>query len=1621
MFFNSVCSRYYRRKVWFLLLIRFCCFINVVSVCMNTPQTFKKVEALRYVTLGIDIVTGLILACEALIKILHKGFIKQKKAYLKSPGRVFEFVMVICIAASVGLQAYEITKPLDYIIETFGGNYLMISFVRVPRPLLLLRVMKSVLNLSLPKTVSYRSMKQIWGVLLFTLYFLILSALIGVQIFGLLNSYCIREGANPKNISATDLMIPSTRCPHEGITENAFKCPKGFICEHLEFDIYHTDRRPFHDILTGILTVYEASSMEGWSTVMFNALDTRFFLFVVVYFFALILFISVMVKNVFIAIITEAFADLRLQVSKSQVPQQTQQKEMESVKVLRKTENSLHLEHKNEVSRRSWIKQVVFRATHSMVFQILILCLVFADAILQSFFNEKDYVRYLQIAFTVLFDLEALLKIIGLGRRNYFQSSQCQFEFLVCIGSSICLPLVVIGKPGFVVFQVLRPFRIVLVFGTLRSFLKRILGSGKKIGSLVIFTIAALAISAGIILQLFCGTGLKKVDGTEDGYSFAMFHTAVKALFQIFMTEAWVEVMDDVLFRGGFGFSILVYLVFIIFHLLAATILISVFVALVLDNLELTEEVKIAKQRRLGEEVADTQEKLPARMRFYQKLKPQPKLTKIDYVETTLPKIRQSFVTNYVSKGDQIDEQMPLITQCSKMKYKKDTDQPDDILHLSFLENKPDPLSVHQFRKQSSVSALMQDSYNKRLSIHSNNNEHALKRQKSFSKSIRRGLTRNISGTSSNSSGEGRTKVREQQMTTGLRRGASNQNKTSASSSNERYRNISNASGGVDRMKDIDVGVVRQKLEEAQRKKDTQIEYLRENHPLFDKSLFTFSANNPVRQFVHKLVHTRYDAFSKDDGGHIGGFSPERMKRYLGSQTWLDWIMLMCTWVSLIAMFDETPNRRTFDSTLLSVIEYIFVISSTIELALRIIADGLIFAPNAFIRNIGSVLHVFIYVVSLIYLCWKPEVIPAGSAAQVLLVLRALRPIRLITLAPPLRKVVVVLVSGYKDIVKVAFLQVVLMFVFASYGVQYLGGRLKRCNDRSIFTENKCNGVFRQSIADPRDLTNIPGKNISLLVPRIWRNPRNFDFDTMSSAFLALLEVLSLEGWTEVRDIIEEQVGFWGSIYPHVYVFCAGLIGLTLFIGVIVSNFNENKGTALLTVEQKRWKDLKKKIFLAQPLHLPSRPPEGTFRLQLFQIFIGKFYNRCYAIVILINCGTLCFGQWVPTELEYINYLTSVSIACCVVFVVDTLLKIYTFRWSGYWLSWRNRLDFFLMLCGVIFSLLNIILCHASKQRKYCEASQMFGVAVFVLRFLSLSGKHNGLRMLMLTVVMSMIKSFYTIGVLVCILICYAFVGVILFGTVKPGLAINRTVNFRKSYYAMFVLFRITTGEDWNKIMHDTTIQRPYCVERPEESYWFSNCGNRTAALIYFHSYYLIVSYIFLNLFIAVVIENFSIFYSTDDDPIMSQQDIQCFQETWNQCDEDKSGFMSLARAKVVLRLLQGGLSLENLKKNKPLLFKRMCAELEKPKTAKNITFHNLLFVLAYNKIDIAKSLQLDERLQREELEYVILEEVATETIRNWVTHMVERSRREKKPKSKLERKLSGIIPFFIYYCNTFT
>nr|DBA33104.1 TPA: hypothetical protein GDO54_000834 [Pyxicephalus adspersus] len=493
-------------------------------------------------------------------------------------------------------------------------------------------------------------------------------------------------------------------------------------------------------------------------------------------------------------------------------------------------------------------------------------------------------------------------------------------------------------------------------------------------------------------------------------------------------------------------------------------------------------------------------------------------------------------------------------------------------------------------------------------------------------------------------------------------------------------------------------------------------------------------------------------------------------------------------------------------------------------------------------------------------------------------------------------------------------------------------------------------------------------------------NPRNFNFDNVGNAMLALFEVLSLKGWVEVRDVIIHRVGPIHGIYIHVFVFLGCMIGLTLFVGVVIANFNENKGTALLTVDQRRWEDLKSRLKIAQPLHLPPRPDNDGFRARMYDITQHPFFKRTIAVLVLAQ-SVLLSVKWDVDDPSTVP-LATISVVFTFIFVLEVTMKITAMSPAGFWQSRRNRYDLLVTSLGVIWVILHFALLN--------EYTYMMGACIIVFRFFSICGKHVTLKMLLLTVVVSMYKSFFIIVGMFLLLLCYAFAGVVLFGTVKYGENINRHANFSTAGKAITVLFRIVTGEDWNKIMHDCMVQPPFCT--PDDlRYWETDCGNYAGALMYFCSFYVIIAYIMLNLLVAIIVENFSLFYSTEEDQLLSPNDLRHYQIIWNMVDDKREGVIPAFRVKFLLRLLRGRLEVD-LDKDK-LLFKHMCYEMERLHSGGDVTFHDVLSMLSYRSVDIRKSLQLEELLAREQLEYTIEEEVAKQTIRMWLKKCLKRIR----------------------------
>ncbi|KAK8774669.1 hypothetical protein V5799_010798 [Amblyomma americanum] len=1244
---------------------------------------------LVYVTFCWDIFATLLFTAEMIAKMHIRGLITGESPYLKDRWCQFDATMVFFLWISVILQVFEITEVVP--------KFSYLSILRAPRPLIMIRFIRVFLKFSMPKSrinqIFKRSSQQIYNVTLFFLFFMSLYGLLGVQFFGEMSSHCVRNGTIAEKVTLNDLAVPDAYCSMD--KESGYECPQGMVCMDLNLPKSISGFNGFDDFAHSFFTVYQAASPEGWAILMYQAMDSLPAWRATFYFTTMIFFLAWLVKNVFIAVITETFNEIRVQFQ--QMWGERVQIQTESTpQVLKGDDSGWKLVTVDESKGRGKAPRCLQVAIHSAAFQVIVMMVNVANAFVAasiSFVHDErpreDFFKtyyFAEIGFTIFFDLEVLLKIWCLGFHGYIKRSLHKLEFILAIGTTLHL-IPEFFTSELTYFQVLRIVRLIKASPVLEDFVYKIFGPGKKLGSLIIFTMCLLLITSSISMQLFCCL--------SDFMKFESFPEAFMSMFQILTQEGWVEVMNETMLRTSKTIGPLVAIYFILYHLFVSLIVLSLFVAVILDNLELDEDIKKLKQLKAREQSAGITDGLPIRLRFFEKFADSPQMTRLHRApsEFGVPKVRESFMRQFA-------EELP--EECSELKKAAAAELPENLVTyrkkppIHLLSSPSKGRNAASLLKKVSVTSIVLDSNNQRLLDGESGPVPAtVKGQKQTQKQPMR-LDRRFS--------------RSRSMRRSVRGSVKMKQTYDHLKENGDMGSVNAATSGRS-LHDFDIKMLQQKRQQAEMKRNQREEDLRENHPYFDTPLFVVGRESKFRKICQTIVYARYDPRFRDPvTGQERKIKYKAVHNLLGLVTYLDWMMIFVTTLSCVSMMMETPTQRIMNTPMLQIAEYVFVVAMSIELTLKTLADGLFFTPKALIKDIGGIGDVFIFIVSLVFLCWMPQQVPPQSGTQLLLLLRCVRPLRIFSLVPHMRKVVCELCRGFKEILLVSILLIVLMFVFACYGVHLFGGRLARCNDPEIKTRRECVGFFMRKVFVTK-MKLQPAENDTypvILVPRVWANPRRFNFDSIGNAMLALFEVLSFKGWLDIRDVLLHRLG-------------------------------------------------------------PVSPP-------------------------------------------------------------------------------------------------------------YCTLA---------------------------------------------------------------------------------------------------------------DNYWETDCGNFTGSLIFFCSFYVIITYIVLNLLVAIIMENFSLFYSNEEDALLSYADIRNFQNTWNMVDIQQRGLIPIRRVKFVLRLLKGRLEVDPEKDR--LLFKHMCYEMERLHNGEDVTFHDVLNMLSYRSVDIRKALQLEELLAREELEYLIEEEVAKQTIREWLDKCLRR------------------------------
>ncbi|XP_063148923.1 voltage-dependent L-type calcium channel subunit alpha-1D [Candoia aspera] len=698
-------------------------------------------------------------------------------------------------------------------------------------------------------------------------------------------------------------------------------------------------------------------------------------------------------------------------------------------------------------------------------------------------------------------------------------------------------------------------------------------------------------------------------------------------------------------------------------------------------------------------------------------------------------------------------------------------------------------------------------------------------------------------------------------------------------------------------------------------------------------SFFIFSNTNPIRVGCHRLINH-----------HIF--------------TNLILVFIMLSSASLAA---EDPIRNhSFRNNILGYFDYAFTAIFTVEILLKLTVFGAFLHKGSFCRNYFNLLDLLVVGVSLVSFGIQSSAI---SVVKILRVLRVLRPLRAINRAKGLKHVVQCVFVAIRTIGNIMIVTTLLQFMFACIGVQLFKGKFYRCTDEAKQNPVDCRGIF--IVYKDGDVES------PMVRERIWQNS-DFNFDNVLTAMMALFTVSTFEGWPALLykaiDSNGENVGpiynyrVEISIFFIIYIIIIAFFMMNIFVGFVIVTFQEQGEQEYKNCElDKNQRQCVEYALKARPLrrYIPKNPYQYKF---WYMVNSAVFE---YIMFVLIMLNTLCLAMQHYGQSKLFNDAMDIlNMVFTAVFTVEMILKLIAFKPKGYFSDAWNSFDSLVVLGSIV----DIVLSEADNSEDSARISITFFRLFRVMRLVKLLSRGEGIRTLLWTFIKSFQALPYVALLIAMLFFIYAVIGMQVFGKValKDGSQINRNNNFQTFPQAVLLLFRCATGEAWQEIMLACMPGKrcdPESDFNPEEEY---TCGSNFA-IIYFISFYMLCAFLIINLFVAVIMDNFD--YLTRDWSILGPHHLDEFKRIWSEYDPEAKGRIKHLDVVTLLRRIQPPLGFGKLCPHR-VACKRLVAMNMPLNSDGTVMFNATLFALVRTALKIKTEGNLEQA--NEELRAVI-------------------------------------------------
>ncbi|XP_042579297.1 voltage-dependent P/Q-type calcium channel subunit alpha-1A-like isoform X18 [Cyprinus carpio] len=643
-------------------------------------------------------------------------------------------------------------------------------------------------------------------------------------------------------------------------------------------------------------------------------------------------------------------------------------------------------------------------------------------------------------------------------------------------------------------------------------------------------------------------------------------------------------------------------------------------------------------------------------------------------------------------------------------------------------------------------------------------------------------------------------------------------------------------------------------------------------------SMFILTTTNPFRRLCHYIVTLRY----------------------------FEMCILLVIAMSSIALAAEDPVwPESPRNNVLRYFDYVFTGVFTFEMLIKMVDLGLVLHQGSYFRDLWNILDFIVVSGALVAFAFTGGSGGSSKGKDIstiksLRVLRVLRPLKTIKRLPKLKAVFDCVVNSLKNVLNILIVYMLFMFIFAVVAVQLFKGRFFYCTDESKELERDCRGEYLVYEKD----------NEVRAQKREWKK-YDFHYDNVLWALLTLFTVSTGEGWPQVLkhsvDATYENQGpspgyrMEMSIFYVVYFVVFPFFFVNIFVALIIITFQEQGDKMMedysLEKNERACIDF---AINAKPLtrHMPQN--KQTFQYRMWEFVVSPPFE--YTIMALIALNTIVLMmKYDGASDAYEAVLANLNMVFTSLFSMECILKIIAFGVLNYFKDAWNIFD-----CVTVLGSITDILVTELGMNNFINLSflRLFRAA----RLIKLLRQGETIRILLWTFVQSFKALPYVCLLIAMLFFIYAIIGMQLFGNIaieeEGESAINQHNNFRTFFQALMLLFRSATGEAWHDIMLS-------CLGKKECDSHSGNveaeCGSEFAYL-YFVSFIFLCSFLMLNLFVAVIMDNFE--YLTRDSSILGPHHLDEYVRIWAEYDPAACGRIHYKDMYSLLRVIDPPLGL---------------------------------------------------------------------------------------------------------------